>query len=314
MAEEDNKKSVRGWNGSCTKSGSQQSAKWEKKSSKKTASRWFVIGGFVGVFAALFVIIASFLGKDESSTETQKNQLIKKDVKPIKLTPIKNKAEVKQEEYITNRQGHIVKKVEEKTYVDEKGILRYEGGARVYKNRDKRKAIKVMQNDPFPKLKHRSDYEIATLITVRPGGMLFGQVEYDDKFKESFINSLIDRNEPVEGDSEWDIELKAAIEETKKELLQRIKNGEDLGDILREAREESRRLASYKREIQSLIRETLGDENATENDVKDVIKAANQMLEEKGIEPFKEDAFLRSRMRILSVERRKKPQSKTTGE
>lgn len=314
MTEEDNKKSVGGWNRSRIKSGSPQSANWEKKSSKKTVSRWFVIGGFVGVFAALFVIIASFLETEESSSETPKTQVIKQDVKPIRVSAIKEKPQIKQEEYITNRQGHVVKKVEEKTYVDEKGILRYEGGARVYKNRDKRKPIKVMQNDPFPKLKHRSDYEIATLITVRPGGMLFGQVEYDDKFKESFVNSLTDRNEPVEGDSEWDIELKAAIEETKKELLQRIKDGEDLGDILREAREESRRLASYKRDIQSLIRESLGDENATEDDVKDVIKAANQMLEEKGIEPFKEDAFLRSRMRILSVERRKKPQSKTTGE
>lgn len=306
VGEENKGKSFGGWNGSRINSGSQQNMSLKKKSVKRTLNRWFVIGGFFGVLVALIVLVSSFLEKDESPAEPPKTKVIKQDVKPIQVRPIKDTTEFKQEEFITNRQGHVVKKVEEKTYVDEKGILRYEGGARVYKNRDKRKATKVMQNDPFPKLKHRSDYEIATLITVRPGGMLFGQVEYDDKFKESFINSLTDRNEPVEGDSEWDIELKAAIEETKKELLQRIKDGEDLGDILREAREESRRLASYKREIQSLIRESLSDENATENDVKDVIKAANKMLEEKGIEPFKEDAFLRSRMRILSVERQKK--------
>jgi hypothetical protein len=306
VGEENKGKSFGGWNGSRIKNGSQQSSVLKKKSEKKTVNRWFVIGGLLGVLAALIVLVGSFLEKDESPAEPPKTKVIKQDVKPIQVRPIKDTTEFKQEELITNRQGHVVKKVEEKTYVDEKGILRYEGGARVYRNKENRKPVKVMQNDPFPKLKHRSDYEIATLITVRPGGMLFGQVEYDDKFKESFINSLTARNEPVEGDSEWDIELKAAIEETKKELLQRIKDGEDLGDILREAREESRRLASYKREIQSLIRESLGDENATENDVKDVIKAANQMLEEKGIEPFKEDAFLRSRMRILSVESQKK--------
>ena len=306
VGEENKKKNFGGWNGSRIKSGSQQSSVLKKKSEKKTVNRWFVIGGLLGVFALLIVLVGSFSEKEELPIEKPKTKVIKKDVKPIQVTPIKDRTEAKQEEFITNRQGRLVKKIEEKTYVDDKGILRYEGGARVYRNKENRKPVKVMQNDPFPKLKHRSDYEIATLITVRPGGMLFGQVEYDDKFKESFINSLTDRNEPVEGDSEWDIELKAAIEETKKELLQRIKDGEDLGDILREAREESRRLASYKREIESLIRESLGDENATENDVKDVIKAANQMLEEKGIEPFKEDAFLRSRMRILSVERQKK--------
>lgn len=306
VGDEDKNVRVRGWNGSCIKKQRQNNVV-KKNTTLSKVNGWLIISGILVLIVSFVVLFVVFYEQEESTTEATKTNVIKEKEKIKQASTIQTKKKAKQEVFITNRQGRLVKKVEEKTYVDDKGILRYEGGARVYRNKENRKPFKVMQNDPFPKLKHRSDYEIATLITVRPGGMLFGQVEYDEKFKESFINSLTDKNVPVEEDSEWDVELKAAIEETKRELLQRIKAGEDLCEILQEAREESRRLASYKRNVQSIIREKLGDENATENDVKDIIKAANRMLEEKGIEPFKEDAFLRSRMRILSIENQKNP-------
>lgn len=265
-----------------------------------------------GLVAGLLVVVigglaALFLMTPETEVSVEKPKKEKPKVTTIvETTPAEApKVEPPKDQYITNRHGQVVKKIEEKTYVDERGILRYEGGARVYDRSKPRKPIKAMQNDPFPKLKHRSDYEIATLITVQPGGMLFGSVKYDEKFKQSFIESLLDKNEPEEGDSDWDKDLKAAVEETKKELAARIKAGEDLETILTEAREESRRLASYKRDVQALIGETMRNPELTDEDVSDVIKAANKMLEEKGIEPFQENSFLRGRMRVMAADQRR---------
>lgn len=260
--------------------------------------------GLAGLLCAAGVAVC-LLNTDDSMVEEPQpqNKSRIKTVEPSlnRPAPVEKPAE----QFITNRHGQVVKKIEEKTYVDERGVLRYEGGARVYDHSKPRKAIKAMQNDPFPKLKYKSDYEIATLISVQPGGMLFGEVRYDDKFKQAFVESLLDRNEPEKGDSDWDIELKEAVEDTKRELAERIKAGDDLSVILKEAREEARRLASYKREIEGLIGEALRSEDASDDDIRDTIKAANQMLAGKGIEPFREDSFLRGRVRILTANQRK---------
>ena len=48
-----------------------------------------------------------------------------------------------EEQWITNRHGQVVKKIEENTYVDERGVLRYEGGARVYGTMENLKSLGV---------------------------------------------------------------------------------------------------------------------------------------------------------------------------
>ena len=270
-----------------------------------------------GVIAAAIVVVGAavawyFVGGEETTREARQTKRapgVIEEVKPAAAA----KVEAPKDEFITNRHGQVVKKIVEKTYVDERGILRYEGGARVYDHTKKRTPIKAMNNDPFPKLKNRSDYEIATLITIQPGMSLHGSVNYDEKFKESFVKSLMEKNEPEEGDTEWDKELKASVEETKKELAERIRAGEDLGEILKETREEVQRLAAYKRDINALISETMRNPDASDEDVADTVKAANKMLEEKGIAPFSENSFIRGRTRMFIAEQKKLERMKREG-
>lgn len=273
----------------------------------KETSRVFIYGGLglvaIAAICAAIVLIDNSEEKSEASREKKPDRITK--MSPS--APIERKEEPS-ELWITNRRGEIVRKVDEKTYIDEKGVLRYEGGARVYKNKDKRVAINVAPHDNMPNFNHRSEYEIATLLTVQPGQSLHGRREYDEAFKQDFTASLLEPIQYDESDDEQARELKAAVEEQKHDLAQRVKDGEDLGTILTEARAELQRLASYKRDVQRLIVEQLRDAENSDEDIEDVVQAANMMLENQGIEPIKAGGLLRGRLRLLQVEERRKQQ------
>lgn len=284
-----------GWNGNS------ESVSSQKKPDRSRSRKRGIFAGLIvviGAFAVYYLICNHPIPVEKQKDRTPKRQQVK-EVRPAPSQPID------EPEMITNRRGQVVKKIVEKTYRDERGILRYEGGARVFDRSKRRPPIKAMNNDPFPKLNSRSDYEIATLLTIQPGMSLHGSVDYDEDFKQSFINSLVNKNEPTEGDTEWDKDLKATIEETKKELADRIRAGEDLATILTEARQEVQRLATYKRDINNLISETMRNPEATEQDIKDTVEAANKMLESNGIAPFTSDSFIRGRTRMFAAEQKK---------
>lgn len=271
----------------------------------KETSRVFVYGGF-GVIAIAAICTAIILiNNSEEQSESLKEKKADRITEERSSAPVERKEEPR-DLWITNRTGKIVKKVDEKTYIDERGILRYEGGARVYKNKDKRVVINAAPHDNMPHFKYRSEYEIATLLTVQPGQTLHGRREYDEAFKQDFINSLLEPIQYDKSDDEQARELKAAVEDQKHNLAQRIKNGENLETILFEARAELQRLASYKRDVQRLIIEQLRNAGNSDEDIEDVLQAANMLLENQGIEPIKADGLLRGRLRLLQVEERRK--------
>ena len=93
--------------------------------------------------------------------------------------------------------------------------------------------------------------------------------------------------EVTEEDTPARAELKRAMVEMKKELAERIKAGEKLGDILEEARSELRRLADYRRNLEKMVSEAARNPENTEQDVADIINAANKMLTDNGVKPLK---------------------------
>ena len=86
-----------------------------------------------------------------------------------------------------------------------------------------------------------------------------------------------------EDDTPEDRELKLAVAETKKDLMQRVKAGEDFAQILKEAREEAQRMGAYRSDLKKQIDEIIRDESYTDKDVADFTKAANMMLEKEGL-------------------------------
>ena len=135
--------------------------------------------------------------------------------------------------------------------------------------------------------KHRSENEIAALLTMTPGETLVGTPVYTKRFTDDFLKSLETPIIATEEDSPEDAELKRAMVETKIELKARIDAGEDLGQILLDTRREYQELARYKFMLQNEINEIKKNPDATIQDVEDFVTAANQLLEQKGIAPIK---------------------------
>jgi hypothetical protein len=73
--------------------------------------------------------------------------------------------------------------------------------------------------------------------------------------------------------------------EVKKELMNRISNGEDICQIMTTTREEAMRLGLIRQQINDETRLML-NEVKTEEDLNHVIDEANKLLEKEGIAPI----------------------------
>ena len=176
-----------------------------------------------------------------------------------------------------------------KTYRDERGVLRYEGGMRAPDPSRPRHSAKRLGPDPLndPVFKTQPENEIAMLLTATPGDTILTLRRYDDAFEAEFMKSLEHDVEVTEDDTPARAELKRAMAETKRELAERMKNGEKLSDILRETRSELRRLSDYRRNLEKMVSEAARNPELAEQEVSDYLTAANKMLTENGMKPIK---------------------------
>lgn len=299
----------------------EQSAGKKRKpsgASKRTAGSPSPVRGIV---AAVIVVAVAF---GAWYFLTQKQEEVKPEAKPKKTSRIETvtpapaappKVEQPKPEpvqMITNRHGKVVQKKKPETYVDAAGVERYvKGNGRVPLEHPEKYLVKsVVHPNAYPDFKHDSENEIANLLTIESGGMIFGDREYDKRFEQDFVQALMEPVEINEDDSEEDRRIKENVEAAKREIAERIKQGENLGDILTAEREEIRRLAQYKQQMEELFHEQLSTgEIQSEQDLDDFCKAVNTMLESKGIEPFKISGLMRRRLG-LDREKRKSTTSK----
>lgn len=136
--------------------------------------------------------------------------------------------------------------------------------------------------------KNHAERDIAGALLIEPGEELVGDYEYGEWFTESFLESLKHPMVEDKDDTPFQKELRRAVEETKKELKKRYDEGEDLAAIMNETRKQMKELALYREEVRSMVedvREKSGGE-LTEQDEKDLIDAANKMLEDRGCKPL----------------------------
>lgn len=261
------------------------------------------------VVVAVVGIVAWLIIGGEKPPEKAEPPKVKK-TSPIKtvapdLTPAKPVVKDEPPAMRTNRWGEVVKKRKSETYVDERGILRYKkGNGRVPNPDDLKNPIRISTRGNMHEFKHPVENEIAALIMAQPGEPLVGEPDYSN-MKQDFVNALIDKIEISEDDSEMDRELKQNVEELKKELAERVKNGEDIVEIFKEARRELRMSADYKQNLNEVVLEQLYDPDISDEDLETTMQAANKMLEDKGIEPISETRFLKVRKRMLRAQARR---------
>ncbi len=169
---------------------------------------------------------------------------------------------------------------------DARGILRYPNGLRWRDPRRKVSTIKV-QSRLSKLFKHGCERQIAGLLEIEPGSSMIGTMTYSRNFKDDLLKSL---EEPIiydKDDTKEDRELKIAVEQTKRELKERMDAGEDPVKILKETREELQRLGEFREDLKNHVANFIKDENYTDEDVQDFTTAANKMLANEGLPPLK---------------------------
>ena len=291
MALEKSEKTVRSWGDRMSGNNAQ---KVQPKKNRFSIYFYAIISLLIIATLGWYFFTPSEVKVIEDKPKVQK----KKVVKPTTVKPIKAKLEQPKEEVVMkrDRKGNLRPWKRPETYRDEKGVLRYKaGGARAPEKDEFKNAVKINTASNIPRFKYHVEHEIATLITLEPGGALIGSPRFDKRFEQDFINSLLEPVEINEEDSEYDKQLKRDVEATKRELAERIKAGENLADILTQTRDEIRRLAAIKQDLLTVAREETADPNMSEADVKDYYEAVNKLLEQKGIAPVSANSLMKRR-------------------
>lgn len=294
-----------GWNGSSAATSAATNKKIAKP--RKASSGAPMSGAFKGTLALILVLaigagaywyVTNALPKVKESTEEKIEKKTIAEVEPEIAERVDEEVKVEVPQIVTNRHGNVVQKKKPETYTDARGILRYKNGNGRVPLADAHKYLikSKSYSDGLPEFKHQVESEIATLITLQPGEMLIGDMPHGKAFERDFINSLMEPVEILEDDTEEDKKLKQDVEAIKHELAERLKQGENVGEILQETRDELRRMASYKNDVMAMVREQIMENAQTTDDVDAYYEAMNKMLESKGIEPVKMSGLMRRKI------------------
>jgi len=156
---------------------------------------------------------------------------------------------------------------------------------------------------------HRSENEIAALLTMEPGETLVGTPDYRGMTAD-FMKSCEEPIVATADDDEYTRDLKKQMNAVKIELRQRMANGEKLEDILTETREEYQQLSRYRNMLNDELRDYLNNPDNTDQDIEDFVTAANKMLDEKGVAPLKLGLITRRRLEMMKEQRELKGEYK----
>ena len=276
-----------GWNGSDFKNGTGGAKPPVPKAKSPSAWRGAVAGIAVVAIAGIGLWFAmSGEKKGPEDVDAEKNRKIK-EVKPVAAPkPVTNAVPEKPKRVL-------------KTYVDERGIKRYEGGLRVV-----RKIVQPPEDqmNTSPRLfQNGAEHQIHSLLTIQPGQFVLGAKYNRISFEKNFKESLKHEIEILPTDTPDIVAEKEAVIEAKKTLKEAMDRGEDITKMMNEAREELGRLYRYRDELQRAAAEKLSEEGTTDKDVGDYLDAMNAMLKEHDIKPIKQKELARN---ILKFQRK----------
>lgn len=268
-------------------------AKRPARSAKAPSAVRGIVAGLV--IAAALGAVLYFLFDTQPETPVER-ETVKERGKLKEVAPAAVPKSVAKEVVAEKVEKPKEKEITLPTYRDERGILRYEGGARVPGQRPTAKPLNIHAHKPQI-FKHPAEEHISWMLEMQLGEPVIGDMQYGEAFVKSFKESL---NEPIEffeTDDDYTRDLKQAVIDTKKELQERMKKGEDVAKIMNDAMDEYRRLGRFKHDLQVQLLEIRNDtETYSDQDVQDFTAAANEMLKKEGLPPL---AMPRAMMRSL---------------
>ena len=259
-----------------------------------------IIAGLV-VVALAAVCVVVFMGKGEKQVEKVEKKPTK--IKEVKPAPAPTNAVP--EKPVDPRENYD----HELCYRDKDGILRYKGSLCRAPDPTRRtskpgnisgREIQVFSN--------HCERAIASLLSFTPNGRKFRAPDYSDpEFLKSFQEALATPIRISPDDNKWNKALKQAVIDAKKEIAQRMEAGENLADILNETRLEIERLNAYKRDLSGQVEALVKDGEFGTDDVRDLVAAANGMLEKEGLAPIEADEFVTWNLRLTAERKGEDP-------
>ena len=258
-------------------------------------------GVFKGAIAGVIVVAAAigaflFLTKEKPKAEepTEKKQAKIAAVEPVKVAP-----------------KPVEEKVEEPPKIDPNarptkvgetvnGYIKLPSG-RIHR------VLGVVTNSTTAAIKgkyeifdHHCENEIAGFMAMEPGQGLVGTPRYNGRFTRDFLESLKTPIVVTKDDSPEDAALKRAVIQAKIDLKAAYDRGEDIEQIMLDTRKEMQDLARYKQELKQQLHEIVkGDGEMTTQEMEDLVNAANQMLDAKGIAPMTFGPLTRRKIMLM---------------
>lgn len=164
------------------------------------------------------------------------------------------------------------------------------------------KTFKVEGDTPY--LRHPSERHIAGLILVEPGTLFVMKPEYGEAFDKDFLNALMDKIEIYDDDPEDVKRVKEEVELVKKEISAICrKEGKIPSEIMNEQAAAMFELGRYQRDLEAELDKIYDSANLSDDEVDDFFKAANKLLESKGLAPLALPDMSKRSMRLAYNER-----------
>lgn len=264
--------------------------------------KWIVALTALAAIGIVAWLMLSSVNKKHEGTVRQEEK-----TKP-KITPTENKPKpVKKEQSVTSDSKKKNKNNVSKERPPQRvGEIR--DGYRLLCDGSLHRVLGVVTNTPGKfsladkTFTHSADIELGNLLMIEPGEDLLGDSAGMYKgFNKEFDTALTEPIEYNENDTPLQRQIKDAVKEMREELKARRSKGEDIEKIMEDTRNQLKELSLYREELANEVRR-LSTDNLTQKDYEDLLKAANEMLKERGIKPLEMPSTLRHTIRLRKIQ------------
>ena len=164
------------------------------------------------------------------------------------------------------------------------------------------KTFKVASREDY--LRHPSERQIAGVALMEPGTFFVTKPEFGESFDRDFLDAMMDKIEIFDDDSDEVRSGKESVTALKKEIADICRaEGKTPSEVMNELAETMYELGKYQRDLEEELDKIQEDDAYSDEEVEDFCKAANKMLEAKGLPPMQFPDIARRSFRIRAVRR-----------
>jgi len=140
---------------------------------------------------------------------------------------------------------------------------------------------------PYDFMRHPCEQQVASLMSVEPGTYFVINPNYGKEFDDDFTKAFVDGTTVNADDSEEVRLIKENVSKTMQDLARICREeGKKPSEVMTEYADSMYSLGQFQRNLEQELQKIYDAPELSDEEVKDFVAAANQMLEEKGIAPL----------------------------